>query len=66
MADDPDSVDRNLWQQFLARHRVSEDEQEAFLDYLTGPDAVPVETLEALENAYRRFLRWGSPPVDIH
>lgn len=54
-----------LWQQFLHRHVISETEQEAFLDFVTRPEAPPIDTLEALENTYRHFLRRGSPPVDL-
>jgi hypothetical protein len=64
--DDPHPVNRDLWHAFLDKHMVSATEQEAFLDYLTRPDTAPVDTLEALEDAYRHFLRLGLPPVDIH
>lgn len=64
--DDANQVDRDLWQTFLARHVISVTDQEAFLDYLTRPQAPTVDTLADLEAAYRRFLRLGPPPLDIH
>jgi hypothetical protein len=63
---DPDNVSSDLWHTFIAKHRVGETDQEAFLDYLTRPGAPSAESLEALEEAYRRFLRQGPPSVDIH
>lgn len=64
--DDPQQVDRDLWHTFLARHVVSLEDQDAFLDYLTEHETLAIATLQDLENAYRQFLRRGSPPVDIH
>lgn len=64
--DDAPHVDRDLWHTFLARHVVSVEEQEAFLDYLIEQETLAIGTLHDLEDAYRQFLRRGSPPVDIH
>jgi hypothetical protein len=66
MVADPEHVSTDLWHTFLAKHIVPLDEQEAFLDMLTEPDAPTIRTLDDLENAYRQFLRRGSPPLDIH
>jgi hypothetical protein len=62
---DASSFEGGLWQEFLSRHVIGITDQEAFLDYLTRPGAQAIESLSDLEDAYREFLRTGSPPVDL-
>lgn len=45
-----------LWREFLSRHRLSEAEQEAFLDYVTRPGVQDIPDMTALEDAYLDFL----------
>lgn len=48
-----------LWREFLQRHRLSEAEQEAFLDYVTRPGVPEIPDMTALEDAYLDFLHTG-------
>ena len=54
--------DRAVWQAFLARHRLGPGEQAAFLTYLTRPHALPVGTVQDLEDDYLEFLHSGGSP----
>ena len=62
----PAHIDLTLWQTFVEKHMVGTHDQDEFLDYLTDYTTRPVATLTDLEQAYRLFLRRGSPPLDIH
>jgi hypothetical protein len=56
-------LDDDLWHAFLARHLIGLDEQEAFLDYLTEQPYLAIDSMAALEQVYRSFLRRDLPPT---
>jgi hypothetical protein len=60
---DTSEFDEDLWHAFLARHHLGMDEQEAFLDYLTEQPELAMDSMAALEQVYRTFLRRDLPPT---
>ena len=61
MADHP-SIDRGLWLAFLQRHHLGTQEQEDFLVYLTRTGALPIRSVQDLEDDYLDYLASGGPP----
>ena len=55
--------DEDLWRAFLARHVLSLDEQDAFLEYLTEQPELAMDSMAALEQVYMAFLRRDLPPT---
>lgn len=55
----PHGIRESLWHEFLSRHHLGDQEQEAFVAYLTRIGALPVERVEDLEDDYLDFLATG-------
>jgi hypothetical protein len=60
------SMPDDVWHTFLAKHHLTLEDQEAFLDYLTEQPDLPIATVRDLEQVYWVYLRRGPPPVDLH
>jgi hypothetical protein len=60
---DTDEFDADLWHAFLARHVLSLDEQDAFLEYLTEQPELVMDSMATLDRVYMAFLRRDLPPT---